>query len=63
MPRVCEICGKGRQKGHLISHSHKVSNRHLKPNLQSVKVRKGGKITRILVCTKCIKAGKVERAT
>jgi large subunit ribosomal protein L28 len=62
MPRVCEICGKGSLKGHNISHSHKISIRHTQPNLQRVKVRKGGRITHILVCTKCLKAGKVERA-
>lgn len=62
MPRVCEICGKGDLKGHQISHSHKVSNRRFKVNLQPVKVRRGGKVVRMLVCTKCLKAGKVERA-
>lgn len=61
MPRVCEICGKTAQKGHAISHSHKISNRRFEVNLQRVKVRKDGKIRRILVCTKCLKAGKVER--
>ncbi len=62
MPRVCEVCGKGDQKGHNISHSHKVSNRRFKPNLQLVKVRKGTKVQRMLVCTKCLKAGKIDRA-
>jgi len=62
MPRVCEICGKGAQKGHQISHSHKVSNRRFEVNLQSVRVRQDGKVRRILVCAKCLKAGKVERA-
>ncbi len=62
MPRVCEVCGKRDIKGHNISHSHKVSNRRLKPNLQRVKVRKGTRITHMLVCTKCLKAGKVDRA-
>jgi large subunit ribosomal protein L28 len=49
-------------KGHQISHSHKVSNRRFKVNLQPVKVRRGSKVLRMLVCTKCLKAGKVERA-
>jgi large subunit ribosomal protein L28 len=62
MPRVCEVCGKGSQKGHNISHSHKVSNRRFEVNLQTVRVRKGGKIVRMNVCAKCLKAGKVERA-
>jgi len=62
MPRVCAICGKTSQKGHKISHSHKVSNRRFEVNLQRVKVREGGRIRRILVCAKCLKAGKVERA-
>ncbi len=62
MSRVCEVCGKGAQTGNLISHSHKLSSRRFEVNLQSVKVRKGNKIETILVCAKCLKAGKVERA-
>ncbi len=61
MSKVCEICGKGAQKGHQISHSHKISNRRFEVNLQSVKVREGSRIRTIQVCTKCLKAGKVER--
>ncbi|NLI97148.1 50S ribosomal protein L28 [bacterium] len=61
MSRVCEVCGKGALRGHQISHSHKISSRRYEVNLQSVKVRKGNKIETILVCAKCLKAGKVAR--
>ncbi len=57
----CEICGKGASTGHQISHSDKKSKRQWKPNLQKVTVRKNGNTRKLLVCTKCIKAGKVER--
>lgn len=61
MPRVCEVCGKGAQNGHQISHSHKISNRRFEVNLQRVKVREGSRIHTMLVCTKCLKAGKVQK--
>ncbi len=55
----CEICGKGPQFGHSISHSHRVSNRKWSPNLQKVRVRVGNTTRKMVVCTKCLKAGKV----
>ncbi|MBU2487928.1 MAG: 50S ribosomal protein L28 [Proteobacteria bacterium] len=59
MARMCEICGKKPMKGHNISHAHNVSNRRFVPNLQKVRSLKDGRVKRIRVCTKCIKAGKV----
>ena len=37
MARVCELCGKGPQFGHKISHAHNVSNRRWNVNLQTVR--------------------------
>lgn len=63
MPRVCDICGKGVQFGSTISHSHRVTKRRFLPNLKTVQARVNGKVKRIKVCTKCLKAGKVELAS
>ena len=69
MSRVCEYCGKGPQFGNNIAHVHsgqwalrapKTKKRWL-PNLQSVKVLKNGVVTRVRVCTRCLKAGKTFR--
>jgi large subunit ribosomal protein L28 len=39
------------------------TKREFKPNLQSVKTVVGGTPSRVKVCAKCLKAGKVARAT
>ena len=59
MSKVCDLCGKGPQFGHRISHAHNVTNRRWNVNLQSVKAVVSGVKKRIRVCTGCIKNGKV----
>ena len=39
MPRVCDVCGKGPQFGHKISHAHNVTNRRWNVNIQTVRAR------------------------
>ncbi len=62
MSKKCEICGKSVKIGRQISHSHRVSSRKFKPNLQKVRALMDGKVKRVWVCTKCLKAGKVLKA-
>lgn len=62
MSQVCEICGKHPVAGRSISHSHRVSNRTFRPNIQKVTVNDNGKVRKMNVCTSCMKAGKVTRA-
>ncbi|MBP1732429.1 MAG: ribosomal protein, partial [Deltaproteobacteria bacterium] len=38
MARVCEICGKGKQVGHNVSHANNKTKREWLPNLQTVKI-------------------------
>jgi len=38
-----------------------VSKRFFLPNLQKVKAIVNGKIKRVYVCTRCLKAGKVQK--
>jgi len=62
MSRKCDICGKTVSTGNNVSHSHKKTRRTFKPNLQRVKVLdKDGKVKRLNVCTRCLKAGKVQK--
>jgi large subunit ribosomal protein L28 len=62
MSRVCAICGKKPSFGHSRSHSMVASKRRFDPNLQRVRMILDGKATRDYVCTRCLKAGKVQKA-
>ncbi len=62
MSKVCEICGKAPVAGRSISHSHRVTNRMFRPNIQKVTVLENGRAVKKNVCTRCMKAGKVTRA-
>ncbi len=63
MSKVCEICGKHPVAGRSISHSHRVTNRMFRPNVQKITIKDAnGRVRRARVCTRCMKAGKVERA-
>ena len=61
MSQVCEICGKHPVAGRSISHSHRVTNRTFRPNIQKVSVVGDGKSRKMNVCTSCMEAGKVVR--
>ncbi len=63
MARVCEVCGKGPQTGHNVSHSHRCTKRRWLPNLQPVKTMVGKTKVTKRVCAKCLKAGKVVRVS
>ena len=39
MSKVCEICGKAPVAGRSISHSHRVTNRWFRPNIQKVTIK------------------------
>lgn len=63
MAAVCEVCGKHPSFGMNVSHSHRRTKRRWSPNVQRVRVVVDGATKRIDVCTSCIRAGKVEKAT
>lgn len=63
MSKICEVCGKAPSAGRSISHSHRVTNRMFRPNVQKITIRdEKGHVRKANVCTKCMKAGKVTRA-
>lgn len=51
----CEITGRGITFGNQISHSHRVSSRVWKPNLQSTKIVIHGMTVKVKVCAKTLK--------
>ncbi len=72
MAKSCELCGKGsrfgsrivrhgmeKKKGGIGLHITGVSKRQFRPNVQRIRVRENGSVTRRYVCTQCIKSGKV----
>lgn len=63
MARVCYTCGKTPQTGNNVSHANNKTRRRWLPNLQTVKiVDREGVRRRVRVCTRCISAGKIEKA-
>jgi large subunit ribosomal protein L28 len=76
MAKRCELCGKGpltgnsltrkgkpKREGGIGEHIARVNRRRFMPNLQSARAFFDGRVQRIRVCTKCIKAGKLVRAS
>lgn len=76
MARVCEICGKkpvfgnkitrrgmAKKKGGVGKKTTGISRRQFLPNLQRVRAVVNGVATRIKVCSRCLKAGLVQKPT
>ena len=59
MSKVCEICGKKPMVGNNVSHAHNVTKRRFNPNLQNVRAMSNGRPKKMVVCTTCIKSGRV----
>jgi large subunit ribosomal protein L28 len=59
MARACEVCGKQRSSGNSVSHANNKTRRLWRPNLQRVHAKVGGGGKRLLVCTACIRSGKI----
>ena len=62
MAKVCNSCGKGPAFGQSRSHSMRATKRRFEPNLQRVRILVKGAPKRAYVCTRCLKAGKVQKA-
>lgn len=72
MASVCEICGKRPGTGNHVSRLGKGAldrkvrsrtKRRFNPNIQRVRALVDGSPRRVHVCTRCIKAGKIVKAT
>ncbi|MCR4717443.1 MAG: 50S ribosomal protein L28 [Lachnospiraceae bacterium] len=58
----CYVTGKKPLFGNNVSHSHRRSNKKFKPNLKRVRIIEDGRVKRVWVSTKALKAGLVTRA-
>ncbi len=63
MAKVCYSCGKHPSFGNARSHSLRATRRRWNPNLQRIRIQEGPAIKRVNVCTSCLKAFKVQKAT
>ena len=63
MASTCEVCGKKPSFGMSVSHSHIRTKRRWSPNIQRVRAMVNGSAKRVNVCTGCLKAGKVTKAS
>lgn len=61
MATTCQVCGKGVDFGHHVTFAGNRNKRKRRPNLQRVRVLYEGRRARLWVCTRCIKAGKVQK--
>jgi large subunit ribosomal protein L28 len=61
MSRKCDICGKGTVFGNNVSHAKNRTRRTWRPNLLEVRTMVDGRITTVKLCTRCLKAGKVQK--
>lgn len=61
MAKVCDVCGRGPQFGHRISHAHNVTKRRWNLNLQRVRAVTSQGNRHLHVCTSCIKNGKIQK--
>jgi len=62
MSKECYVCKKSVTAGNTVSHANNHTKRVFKPNLQKVRIVENGTPKKVLVCTKCLRSDKVERA-
>ena len=63
MARACDVCGKQRSVGSKVSHANNKTKRTWRPNLQRVRAKVGTAAKRMLVCTRCLRSGRVLKAS
>lgn len=62
MAKYCEVCGKGKVSGNIVTFSNRHIKRNWKPNVRRVKAIINGTPKRIDVCTRCLRSDKIQRA-
>ncbi len=59
----CSICGKLRMVGRQISHSNIKTKTKQNANIQTVRALVDGRVQKLHVCTRCLRSGKVIKAS
>ena len=62
MSRICQVTGVRTRFGNNVSHANNKSKRVWRPNLQRVRAAVNGGVQRLLVCTRCLRSGKIAKA-
>jgi large subunit ribosomal protein L28 len=62
MAGTCDICGKGPQFGHNVSHSNRKTNRMWHPNTHKATIQVSGAARRVTACTRCLRTISKSRA-
>jgi large subunit ribosomal protein L28 len=62
MSKRCFVCDKKAQVGNAVSHSNRKTKRLWNANLQKINIFIEGRKSKEYVCTKCLKAGKIQKA-
>lgn len=63
LANTCELCGKRRLVGNRVSHAHNKTKRVSMPNIKVVRAIVNGATRRLKVCTRCIRSGKIKKAS
>ncbi|HNX37200.1 MAG TPA: 50S ribosomal protein L28 [Candidatus Cloacimonadota bacterium] len=63
MSRICDICGKSSMVGNNRSHALNATKRRFYPNLHEIRANINGSIKKVKLCSSCLKANKVSKAT
>jgi large subunit ribosomal protein L28 len=63
MANFCYVCNKGPATGNRVSNANNRTKRRFMPNLQRVRILEHGRTVRVRICTRCLKAGKVQKAS
>lgn len=74
MARECNFCGKktvagrtiarrgmAKRKGGVGKKTTGITPRKFKPNIQNIRTQIGGTVTRVRICTKCLRSGVVQK--
>lgn len=63
MANICFVCEKRPRSAQNVSHANNKTKRWLYPNVHTMRFRLKGqkKVQRSAVCTKCVKAQKIEK--
>ena len=67
MSRICSLCEKRPQVANLVSHANNKTKRWVYPNVHKMRfirvseTHKKIKVESGKVCTKCVKAGKIQK--
>ncbi len=65
MANICFVCNKGPQVKNLVSHAKNRTKKWVFPNVHKMRFvmanRNSGKVVHSNVCTKCVKAKKIQK--